>query len=94
MPFAMAGFNTVSAGKSGAAPSVFSYRTQDAPAVVDTTGYFNEVRDLLQVGDFIMRASVDAGGNLVTAGLHVVRLKTASTVDVTDTLALTVTNTD
>lgn len=76
------------------APQVFSYRTEDATATVDTSGYFNAVRQLLEVGDLIHRVTVNSSGVVQTAGTHVVMTKTATAVDVADTTALTVTNTD
>lgn len=76
-------------------PQFWSYRTQDATADVDTSGYFNEVAALLEVGDVIYRVSVNASGVVQTAGQHVVMTKTAAgVVNVADTTALTVTNTD
>lgn len=78
----------------GLAPAFHTYSTQDTHATVDTAGYFNEVRDLLKSGDLIYVAVLTGGGALSTAGFHVVRTKTATSVDVTDVTALTVTNTD
>jgi hypothetical protein len=76
------------------APQVFSYRTDDAAAAVDTAGYFASIRQLLEIGDMIYRVTINGSGVVQTAGLHVVMTKSATTVDVADTLALTVTNTD
>ena len=55
-----------------------SYRTDDAAAAVDTSGYFNEVRTLLEVGDMIYRVTVNASGVVQTAGWHTVMTKTAT----------------
>jgi hypothetical protein len=75
------------------APQVFSYRTDDATTVVDAAGYFNAVRQLLEIGDMIYRVTINGSGVVQTAGLHVVMTKSATAVDTSDTLALTVANT-
>jgi hypothetical protein len=76
-------------------PQVWSYRTADAAAVVDTSGYFNEVAGSLRVGDWILRTTINASGVPQTNGIHIVQsISAAGVVDVTDALALTATNTD
>jgi len=79
---------------SPGAPQIFSYRTEDTAATVDTAGYFNAVRQLLEIGDIIFRTTVNSSGVVQTVGMHVVMTKSSTAVDVADTLALTVTNTD
>ena len=77
------------------APQLWSYRTDDAATAVDTSGYFNAVASLLEVGDLIYRITVNGAGAIVSAGWHVVLTKTAAgVVDVSDTSALSITNTD
>lgn len=80
----------------GRAPQVFSYSTADATTVVDTSGYFNGVSDLLVVGDLIMRTSFTDGtfATVSSAGVHVVSSNASGVVDVNDTLAFTMTDTD
>lgn len=92
MPFELRGFQPA-ASTARWAPRIHTYRTTDAAADVDTTGYFNAVRHLLRIGDLVYRVTVDANGGLVTAGFHVVR-QVEPQADVTDTTALTMTNTD
>ena len=75
-------------------PQLWSYRTQDVHATVDTSGYFNEVRPLLEIGDSIYVAVVNASGVLQTVGTHAVITKTATAVDVTNVTVGVVTNTD
>lgn len=75
-------------------PQVWAYRTQDLPADVDTSGYFNAMANVLRPGDLIYRVTINASGVVQTAGLHVVMTNAAGVVNVSDTLALTVTNTD
>lgn len=76
-------------------PMMWSYITEDAPAVVDTAGYFNGVFDLLRIGDLIY-AVTTAAGAVTNCGWYVVRSKDSATrvVDVTDTTVVAVTNTD
>lgn len=80
--------------KAGNAPQIWSYTTTDAAATVDTSGYFNTVASLVKVGDIIWRVTTSSG-SVSTAGQHVVMtISAAGVVDVSDTSALTVTNTD
>jgi len=93
MPFDMSGFRPAAA-TSGGAPRIHTYRGDDAHATVDTSGYFNAVRTVLEVGDLIYVLVVDAGGVVLTAGFHVVMTRNATAVDVSNVTVLTVTNTD
>lgn len=93
MPFLINGFRPGSTN-TGLAPRMHFYRTADAHATVDTSGYFNDVRTLLSVGDIIYVLVVNASGVVQTAGWHVVMTKTATAVDVAIVTALTLTNTD
>lgn len=79
--------------RRGKQPQMFSYKTEDTAATVDSAGYFNSVLNLLEIGDVILRVTTSSGA-LSTAGWHVVKDKSATAVDVTDVLALTVTDTD
>lgn len=104
MPFIRANFcaiggqsrkSTSGTGESTpGAPQIWSYRTQDATATVDTAGYFNEVRQLLEVGDLILRCTINSSGVVQTIGWHVVVDKSATAVDVADTAAIAITDTD
>ena len=76
------------------APQMWSFRTQDTHATVDTSGYFNEVRMLLEVGDIIQVVVVNGSGVVQTYGPHIVMTKTATTVDVSNVTVGVVTNTD
>jgi hypothetical protein len=95
MAFSSTGFQPIGGqSKAGNAPQVWSYTTTDAAATVDTSGYFNSVASLLKVGDVILRVTTSSGA-VSTAGQHVVMtISAAGVVDVSDTSALTVTNTD
>lgn len=77
------------------APQRWSFRTQDAHAAVDTSGYFNEVAALLEVGDIIDVVVVNASGVVQTYGPHIVMTKSAAgVVDVSNVTVGVVTNTD
>lgn len=82
----------------GGAPAVWSYKTADTHATVDSAGYFNEIRNLLSIGDVIFVSVVTNLGAsneaLATYGTHAVINKSATAVDVTDVTAGTVTDTD
>lgn len=77
------------------APLIWTYRTQDATATVDTAGYFNDVASLLRAGDVIYRVTINSSGVPQTHGWHVVNdISAAGVVDVTDTTAIATTDTD
>jgi hypothetical protein len=102
MPFALANFGPLGgqsrrgtgANSAPGQPQMWSYRTDEATADVDTSGYFNAVAPLLEVGDLIYRVTVNGSGVVQSAGWHVVMTKSAGVVNVSDVTALTVTNTD
>lgn len=82
----------------GGAPAAWSYKTADAQTVVRVAGYFNEVRDLLSIGDEI-RVVVVTNLGLTTETLSAVfrtcvKDKSTTTVDVTDGVTEAVTDTD
>jgi len=95
MAFSSTAFQPIGGqSKAGNAPQVWSYTTEDSAATVDTSGYFNAVTSLLKVGDIIWRVTTSSGA-VSTAGYHVVMTNTAlGVVNVSDTTATTVTNTD
>ena len=74
------------------------YDTLDAAADVDTAGYFTgEAVDMMGVGDTLLRvtwASAIRTGTVSTAGWHIVLSNDGTTVDVSDTTAIAVTDTD
>lgn len=74
------------------APQLFSYLTTDAATTVDVAGYFNAVRDRLQVGDVILRATIDSSNALQSGGWHLVKDKTATSVDVADVQGIATTD--
>lgn len=75
-------------------PQCFTYRTDDAHAAVDSAGYFNAVRTMLEVGDMIDVVVVNGAGVVQTYGRHIVMTRTATAVDVSNVTVGVVTNTD
>lgn len=84
--------------KRGRASQHWAYATLDAPATVDTSGYFNSVSGLLDVGDVIHRVTwstaIGTGGTVASYGTHIVLSNAAGVVDVSDETNLTETDTD
>lgn len=82
----------------GGAPAIWVYKTADTHATVDSAGYFNEVRNLLSIGDIIWVVVVTnlgaANEALSTYGTHCVKDKSTTAVDVTDVTVGVVTDTD
>lgn len=104
MAFDISKLTPQNTAKGDAAPTKFTYYTQDQAATVDTSGYFSTnangylygAFDLMKIGDIIERVTVDGAGALVSKGEHQVITKNTTTkvIDVTDTTAATITNTD
>lgn len=99
MAFLIANFSPIGGQSSrGYAPQRFSYKTADAHATVDTSGYFNEVSGMLEPGDIIdvvVVAALGASPEVVsTYGKHVVLSNAAGVVDVSDVTVGSVTDTD
>jgi len=76
--------------RKGSAPQAWLYTTTDAKTVVDAAGYFNGVSDDVAVHDVIY--SVGSTGGTATATLHVVLSNASGVVDVSDGLAITMTD--
>lgn len=105
MAFDIAYLNPVGGtSKRGKAPQVFSYATLDTHATVDAAGYFNSAvaysgaYSMLEIGDIIdvvvWATAIGTGGTLSTYGRHIVKDKSAGTVDVTNVTVGTVTDSD
>jgi len=76
--------------KAGNAPQMWSYKSADAIADVNTEGYFNDASDVLKVGDLIYVYD----SNTPTANLVVVLSNASGVVDVSDGQAITVADAD
>ena len=92
MAYAATGFSTYSASKRGNSPSMFSYKTTDSIADVNTSGYFNTLSNMLEVGDIIHCVTSTASTAVVT--LVYVVSNASGVVDVTDGTTLSATDTD
>lgn len=78
MAFALTNFQPAGGqSRAGNAPQIFTYRTADTLATVDTSGYFNSVAYNLKAGDLIHVTVVDAVA-AVTAVTAVATLVVAS----------------
>ena len=61
MAFSKTNFSPIgSNAKRGVAPQHFSYKTTDSLATVDTSGYFNDISTMVEVGDVITVEVVDS----------------------------------
>jgi hypothetical protein len=92
MAFSITGLNSVSPNKRGNAPSIYAYKTTDAIADVNTSGYFNSLADTLEVGDLIY--CVTSTGTTAVATLVYVLSNASGVVDVNDGTTLANTDTD
>jgi hypothetical protein len=92
MAFSTTGLTSVAASKRGNAPSIYAYKTTDAMADVNTTGYFNYLSDTLEVGDLIY--CVTSTGTTAVATLAYVLSNAAGVVDVSDGTVLANTDSD
>jgi hypothetical protein len=76
--------------KRGAAPVMWGYKSADAIATVNTSGYFDSVSDLVTVGDMIYCFDTATP----TANLVIVLSNASGVVDVSDGTAVTVADAD
>jgi len=88
MAYSKTGWATVSAAKRGNTISVYTYSTADTIADVNTTGYFNDLSDTLEVNDLIIV------GHSTGVSFTYVASNAAGVVDVVDGLAIPTTDTD
>lgn len=92
MAYSATGFAAYSASKRGNAPSMYSYKTTDSIADVNTSGYFNDLSSLLEVGD-IIHCVTSTGSTAVVTLVYVVS-NSSGVVDVTDGTTLSSTDSD
>lgn len=85
MAFSKTNFSPIgSNAKRGVAPQHFSYKTADTLATVDTSGYFNDLTTMLEVGDVIhveVVDDVDTTTSVSDTGTLIVASNTSSVVD-------------
>lgn len=99
MAFLKANFQPVGGQSArGSAPARYAYKTADTHATVDTAGYFNDLANVLSVGDIIdvvVVAALGASPEVVsTYGKHIVLSNAAGVVDVSNVSVGVVTDTD
>ena len=92
MAFSTTGFAAIGTSKAGNAPSLYSYRTTDAIADVNTSGYFNSIASVVKAGDFIL--CVTSTGTTPVASMVYVLTNTGTVVDVSDGTVFAATNGD
>lgn len=92
MAYSATGFSTIGASKAGNSPAIYAYKTTDAIADVNTTGYFNALANVLSVGDLIY--CVTSTGSTAVATLVYVLSNSAGVVDVNDGTTLANTDSD
>lgn len=92
MAFNTDGWTVSTAAKRGNAPSIYAYKTTDTIADVNTAGYFNDLSDVLAVGDLIY--CVTSTGSTAVATLVYVLSNSGGVVDVNDGTTLANTDSD
>ena len=93
MAFVRNDFNTIGGqARAGVTPAMYVYTTTDAHTVVDGLGYFNDLSDILNVGDMIIVHGSTGGTRTVT--MHVVVSNASSVVDVSNGTVIAVVTDD
>jgi hypothetical protein len=99
MAFSKTGLMLIGGSKAGNAPQLWTYKTADTIATVNSAGYFDDgattntgVRTLMTVGDVIIVYG-DTGGTPALVMLYV-NSNTSGIIDVTDGTTITATDTD
>ena len=93
MAFVRNDFNTLGGqARAGVTPAMYVYTTTDAHTVVDGSGYFNDLSDILNVGDMIIVHGSTGGTRTVT--MHVVVSNASSVVDVSNGTVIAVVTDD
>tara|TARA_B100000242_G_C43031580_1_gene480643 strand:+ start:336 stop:620 length:285 start_codon:yes stop_codon:yes gene_type:complete len=93
MAFVRNDFNTIGGqARAGVTPAMYVYTTTDAHTVVDGSGYFNDLSDILNVGDMIIVHGSTGGTRTVT--MHVVVSNASSVVDVSNGTVIAVVTDD
>ena len=87
MAYAAAGLHRIG-GASGAA--LWMYRTEDAIATINSSGYFNDAANMLNIRDLIIVQDT----NVPTTNFVTVLSNTGSVVDVSDGTAVVETDSD
>lgn len=86
MAFDINNFGRVSCHNNDTLRVTWGYTTEDAAGTIDTAGYFDEVSDLVKVGD-VIEAQVDTDGTPGYKEFFVSEVTSAGVVDVNDATA-------
>ena len=93
MAIALANFQPIGgSSRKGNAPMIWSHTSTDAKTSIDGAGYFNDVSDIVSVGDIIY--SWGSTGGTATASWHVVVSNASGVVDCGDGVTIAVTDSD
>ena len=94
MAFSRSGWGTLGGQAfAGTLPALYVYTSTDAHTAIDASGYFNDLADILNVGDMIMIHGATGGTRTIT--MHVVVSNASSVVDISDgTVIAVVTDSD
>jgi hypothetical protein len=91
MAFLIKNFSPIGANaKRGDAPSLYSYKTTDSLATCQASGYFNDIKSVLSIGDSIKVEVVDAVAStaaVTDAGELIVKSNASSVVDTYDAIS-------
>lgn len=91
MAFSIDGLNPIGGNsRAGTVPAIWTYKSTDAIATVNTAAYFNTASDLLKVGDIIFVYD----SNTPTMSIVVVLSNASGVVDVSDGTAISVADAD
>lgn len=90
MAYSATGLVTVAASKAGNAPSMYLYKTADTQATVNSSGYFNSISSLLNVGDIIFVYDTTTPSLVLTY----VNSNSSGVVDIADGTTVSATDTD
>lgn len=90
MAYSATGLVTVAASKAGNAPSMYLYKTADTQATVNTSGYFNSLSSMLNVGDIIFVYDTTTPSLVLTY----VNSNSSGVVDIADGTTVSATDTD
>jgi len=83
MAFVRNDFNTIGGqARAGVTPAMYVYTTTEAHTAVDASGYFNDLSDILNIGDMIIVHGATGGTRTVT--MHIVVSNASGVVDVSD----------
>lgn len=90
MAFLIKNFSPIgSNAKRGSAPQLFSYKTADSLATCDTSGYFDSISSMLEIGDSIKVETVDsvsATTAVTNIGELIVKSNASGVVDTYDAI--------